>query len=369
MEKKIVKICFVIPSMNGGGAEKMMMNIMNYLDKNKYKIKLILFWNEGYNLKKLDKEVEIIDLKSNLNLFGLLKLVYILKKNKADIVLTSLGPLNALLSIFLFLFKSEKMIARETNVPSIINKIQILQGKRIYKIIDFLYKTTYKRYDLIIAQSDDMLNDLVDKYKFNSKKVVKINNLIDYDIVKKLSIEEVNIYDKNKINAVCIGRLNYQKGFDLLINQLKNIKDINIKVYFLGEGDLKEELINQAKELNILNKIEFLGFKSNPYKYLKKADIFLFPSRVEGFPNSLIEALACGVPAIANKSQGGIQEIIVSGMNGEIYDYVNDQNLEKIIQKVIKYNKNEIINDTIRKYSKNKILKLYQNNIENLLLK
>lgn len=361
----MVKICFVIPSMKGGGAEKMIMNIANYLDKRRYEVKVILFWNEGHNLDKLDKQIEIIDLKSNLNILGLLKLIWMLKVIECDLILTSLGPLNALISPFLYLFKNKKIIARETNVPSIIHKLQILKGKKIYRIIDVLYKYTYRNYDLIIAQSDDMKNDLIRNYKISEKKIIKINNLIDEKLIDSLIDEELN-YDKEKINILCIGRLSYQKGFDLLIKQLQYIKNLDLKVTILGDGEEKESLIKLAKDLHVIDKITFVGFDKNPFKFLKKTDVFLFPSRVEGFPNSLIEALACGVPAIASTSKGGINEIIKSEFNGEIYDFETEVNLEEVIKKVLKYNRKNIQDDTRKKYRKGSILKQYNVCLDNL---
>lgn len=155
-----------------------------------------------------------------------------------------------------------------------------------------------------------------------------------------------------------MGRLTQQKGYDLLVEQLKGV-DKNIVIYILGNGELKDKLIEKIYKYKLENNIKILPFDRNPYKYLAKSDFFILPSRVEGFPNALIEALGCGVPAIVNNCKGGINEIIIEGVNGKILDFNQDVDIAKNIREVIKYNRNWIIKDTFNRFNKEIILKKY----------
>lgn len=358
------KVCVIISSMESGGAEKMTMYVTNSLEKNNFNVSLILFKKKGENLKYINDEINIIDLNSTLGIKGILKLLKVLKQEKPDIVYTSLGPLNAVLSLFLFLFKKTKFIARETNIPSVINTMKKKEKNFYYIIINYLYELTYKNYDTIICQSDDMKKDLIVNYSIPQNKIIKINNLVDINRIEELS----NYKDKkigeyfstDKVYGIALGRLTEQKGFDLLIEKSKSLKNSNIVIYILGEGEQYKFLNNQIKNYGLENNVKLLGFKENPYLYLKRADFFVLPSRVEGFPNALIEALAVGLPAIVNNCKGGINEIIISEFNGEIIDFEDKNlNLEEIIKKVIKYDKDMIIQNTIDRFSKEKILDQY----------
>ncbi len=364
------RICIVMSSMIGGGAEKMVMYIVNQLIKDSKKdVTLLLFKKIGVNLAKIDNKVNIIELNSQLNIRGILRLIKVLKRLTPDIIFLSLGPLNAVFSLFLFLFRNSKVIARETNIPSIINKIK-MEKNRIYKIIDKLYKFSYKFYDLIIVQSDDMKKDLEINYGIPIQKIKKISNLVDFDLIQKSLAPkdkkcEKFFEDKEKIYGITMGRLTKQKGFDLLIERVKEIKSLNVKIYILGEGEEKEKLNEKILEYGINDKIEILSFDKNPFKYLKKADFFIFPSRVEGFPNSLIEALGTGLPAIVNDCKGGINEIIISGFNGEVIDFNKVGNdLEINLNKILKYNKEKIREDIRKRFNKEIILNKYLNEFQ-----
>lgn len=358
------KVCFLMATLEGNGAEKMVTyisnKVVNTIDSEVF---LILFRKKGENLDKLDLKIKIVDLNSDLNIAGILKLVLILKKISPNKIFISLGPLNAIFSLFLFLFKKSKVIARETNIPSIINKFKAKE-KNIYKLIDVLYKITYKYYDLIIVQSDDMREDLEKKYKIPPNKIKKINNLVDFELINKSFNSKdkhfLELFKEKKIYGIAMGRLTEQKGFDLLIERLKEVKKINIKIFILGRGEEKENLNKKIKKYEIEEKIEILEFDSNPFKYLKKADFFLLPSRVEGFPNSLIEALGVGLPAIVNNCKGGIKEIIISGFNGEIVDFTQkDLDLEKEIIKILQYDRLKIKGDIVKRFDKKIILNEY----------
>lgn len=238
---------------------------------------------------------------------------------------------------------------------------------KMYKIIDILYKTTYKFYDLIIVQSNDMKDDLINKYNILDRKIKKITNLVDFDLIKKSleekemeKNEELNLlFKEDKIYGISMGRLTEQKGFDILIERIKNVKKNNIMVYILGEGEEKENLENKIREYKLENMIKILPFDINPYKYLNKCHFYILPSRVEGFPNSLIEALGCGLPAIANNCLGGVNEIVIPNFNGEILDFNKDIDLGEKINKILRYKKDMIRQDILMKYNKEKILKEY----------
>ncbi|HIQ50620.1 MAG TPA: glycosyltransferase, partial [Nautiliaceae bacterium] len=112
---------------------------------------------------------------------------------------------------------------------------------------------------------------------------------------------------KNRFTFITIGRLESQKNHKLLINAIKNI---NANLWIIGDGHLKKELEDMIKNLKLQDKVKLLGRQSNPYKFLAKADAFVFSSNYEGFPNVLLEALACELPIISTDCKSGPREIL-----------------------------------------------------------
>src|SRR5690606_38180995 len=180
--------------------------------------------------------------------------------------------------------------ARETNVVS-------KHVKR--KEIRFFYKF-YNHFHCIIAQSDDMRKDLVENLNIKTKKIVKINNPVDFQLIesKLNSAGNEKLFSSEFKNVVAIGNLSSRKGFDLLLNVFTELKDKKIKLHIIGDGpDLEKLLIQKAR--SGLGNVEFVGVKKNPFPYLQQADLFILSSRYEGFPNVLLEAGACGTYALA----------------------------------------------------------------------
>jgi glycosyltransferase involved in cell wall biosynthesis len=130
------------------------------------------------------------------------------------------------------------------------------------------------------------------------------------------------------INIIAVGRLTYVKGFDILLKAFKivNNKIPNTYLTILGDGELKLELENQAKTLNINNNISFVGFENNPYPYFFYSDTYVLSSRWEGFPNTLLEALACNAKVVATDCKSGPREILKDNKYGILVpteDYVS----------------------------------------------
>lgn len=345
-------ILFILPDLNQGGAERVITTLCNELDRKKFCPKLVLFKKEGYYLNHLKDDVEIIELNVSRIRYSIFKIIPLIKKLKPEIVFTGWGEISAFLSPIISFFPKTKFITRETNVVS-----EHVKRKEIL----FFYRF-YNNFHQIIAQSDDMKNDLVDNFRISENKIVKINNPVDFDLINRLKIENITIgFDTSYKKIVAIGNLSPRKGFDLLLNVMNELKGEKIHLTILGDGAFKHELAQQKDELS-LNNVTFKGKVSNPFVYLKNADLFVLSSRYEGFPNVLLEAGACGTYSLANNCPGGINEIVQEGINAEIFPISDSKGFAKKIKEVLQENHSEeqIISSIHSRFSKEKIIQQYE---------
>ena len=345
-------ILFILPDLNQGGAERVITTLCNELDRKKFCPKLVLFKKEGYYLNHLKDDVEIIELNVSRIRYSIFKIIPLIKKLKPEIVFTGWGEISAFLSPIISFFPKTKFITRETNVVS-----EHVKRKEIL----FFYRF-YNNFHQIIAQSDDMKNDLVDNFRISENKIVKINNPVDFDLINRLKIENITIgFDTSYKKIVAIGNLSPRKGFDLLLNVMNELKGEKIHLTILGDGAFKHELAQQKDELS-LNNVTFKGKVSNPFVYLKNADLFVLSSRYEGFPNVLLEAGACGTYSLANNCPGGINEIVQEGINAEIFPISDSKGFAKKIKEVLQENHSEeqIIESIHSRFSKEKIIQQYE---------
>lgn len=349
-------ILFILPDLNMGGAERIITLLINNLDKNKFTPKLLLIRKEGYYLELLDKNIEIIDIKTSRIRNAFFPIVKVLRTLKPDIVFGGWGEVSAYLAPIIPFFPKIRFIARETNIVS-----QHVTRPEIR----FFYRF-YNNFDTVIAQSDDMKYDLINNLKIHEKKIIKINNPVDVDAVEAKSLEPMNFpFFKGFKNVVAIGNLSYRKGFENLLKVFSYLKKENIFLYIIGEGDDKEKLIELKDSLQIKN-VKFLGKITNPYPYLKNADLFILSSRYEGFPNVLLEAGATGTFSLANNCKGGINEIIEENVNGKIISIEDHKNFAEEIKITLskKYDKNRIKNSIKNRFSKDKIIHQYEKILE-----
>ncbi|RRT87402.1 glycosyltransferase [Empedobacter falsenii] len=345
-------ILFILPDLNQGGAERVITTLCNELDRTKFCPKLVLFKKEGYYLNHLKDDVEIIELKVSRIRYSIFKIIPLIKKLKPEIVFTGWGEISAFLSPIISLFPKTKFITRETNVVS-------KHVKR--KEILFFYRF-YNNFHQIIAQSDDMKNDLIENFRISENKIVKINNPVDFDLINRLKIESVNVgFNMSYKNIVAIGNLSPRKGFDLLLNVMNELKGENIHLTILGDGAFKDELAQQKDELG-LNNVTLKGKVSNPFVYLKNADLFVLSSRYEGFPNVLLEAGACGTYSLTNNCPGGINEIVQEGINAEIFPIENSKGFAEKMKEILNqsHDKEKIVKSIYSRFSKEIIISKYE---------
>ncbi|KMQ64893.1 glycosyl transferase family 1 [Chryseobacterium angstadtii] len=359
---KKISVIFILPDLETGGAERIVTTIANHLSRDRFDPKILLLRKQGGYLNFVKKDVEIIDINTERIRHSLKPILGEIYRRKPDIVFSGFGEVNAYLALFIKLFPRTKFIARETNVVT-----QHVTRKEIKFFYNF-----YNNYQKIIAQSDDMMHDLIDNFNIKKKKIVKINNPVDFDFINEKLAGSVrpDCFKYNYKHVVAIGNLSARKGFDNLLKVFSRLKNENILLHILGDGKDKEVLL-QMKDFLGLKNVIFHGRHDNPYQFLKYADLFILSSRYEGFPNVLLEAGACGTYSLANHCPGGINEIIQYQVNGEISNIEDYDGFSQRIMTVLQesHNRDAIKNSIKSRFSKDIILNKYEKLLIDLMMK
>ncbi len=203
-----------------------------------------------------------------------------------------------------------------------------------YKDLVYRYKKYYDKYDHIFAVSKDSANDFIKLFpEIKNKISVFYNSIYDKDIqLKSLEYEVFNDQYRG-IRIVTVGRLCKEKGYDIAIKVTKRLLDegYDIKWYCIGEGEERNYLKNEIRKNNIEDSFILLGNKANPYPYIQKSDIYVQPSRTEGYCITLAEARCLHKPIISTNFMGAKEQIIdrktgvlVSCNEKEIYNSIKE---------------------------------------------
>lgn len=328
----MAKIAFLINNMAGGGAERVVSILLNNLSRENREFFLIVLEDKFYY--NIPSDVKVIKLNSKF--FGFLKLKKIIKENNIDLVFSFLGRSNYT-NILAKLFGSKHGVY----INERINSSRMHLGINFKATLNrFLTKRLYREADLVFSNSLGTANSLKQEFNVSLDKIKVIYNPIDLEKIQnfcqdKLEPKYQEIF-KNPV-IINIGRLTKQKGQKCLIRAFKIVADQipKIKLVILGEGELEKDLKNLVKELGLDNDVFFLGWQKNPFKFLARAKVFVLSSLWEGLPNTLIEALACGVPAISTDCPSGPDEIIENGKNGILVPIKDEKSLSRAIIKIL----------------------------------
>lgn len=333
------KIAIFQADLTIGGIEKSLINLLNNLEEDKYDIDLYLL-NAGDFSSLLPKYVKVIKLKKRAFLtqfinFNLLYKFYNLKLklNEYDIAIDFNGY-NNICSLGALKVHSKKKIIWLHNDIKVKYKYEWK-----YRVLYHFFKDKFKYFDLVVGVSNGAIESFKEVQKNIPCKVIP--NYINTEEIIRLSQEKINFeVDKKKINFVCLGRLHYQKGYDLLLPIIKELvyerKDFHL--YFIGDGKRRTDLEKQVLNLGLKDYITFLGAKKNPYAYLSKMDALIFSSRYEGQGMVVLEAKCLGLDVIMPKHLEKYVEGL-KGVNNILDALVKTKKKEKKINKLDDYNK------------------------------
>jgi glycosyltransferase involved in cell wall biosynthesis len=249
--------------------------------------------------------------------FSILAIPFLARKiiiHKPDYILTGLvGFIPILLKLFF-----RRLI--------VINSIQGYPRFNIFRKL--IWKFFYKRSDCLLTMTNKTKKMIEDRIGIENKKILVVENPVISKDIKRLSLESIDADEqfifKKKVYCA-IGRLTVQKNFFELLEGLKKYSkevDNDFNLVILGDGELKKDLITYIQKNN-LNNFYLLGFKSNPYKYLSRSDLYISTSLWEEPGHTLIESGYLNVPVLTSNCPNGPDEIIINGYNGLKYDLGN----------------------------------------------
>ncbi len=314
MDKK-AHILLAIASLQGGGAERVLSEIGNHLVENNYEVSLLTMIDNQDDVYKLHPKIQRIRVNLNwasFNIFdaiiGFWRIRKAIRHANPDLVISFMHSVNIRILLALVF----------TKIPIIISERIDPNYYTTHIILKLLRRLTYPNAKKLVVQTRSV--EKWAKTWLNNEKIHYIPNAIR-------NIPNNNFND-NKI-VLAVGRLHFQKGFDMLITAFaqSELPKNNWQLKIVGEGDQRQFLHELIAKNTMQDKIILEGWQNNPIKFYQQASIFVLSSRFEGFPNALIEAMQCQVASIAFDCPSGPSEIIHTMQNGILCQNGNIQQL------------------------------------------
>lgn len=334
-----VKVLLLLSSLHGGGAERVAVHLLNKLDPARYDVKMGLLRAAGPYLDQADQSRIVVapDGEERFNYDGPNSAQYSVGKvlssavraplairrmiadTRPDVVMSFLKGTNLLAWLALMGMGRDrpKWIAREGN--NVVAVIDEETPNAFYAWLSTaLTRRAYRRADAVLANSSDMASGLVRDLGLDPAKMRMINNPIDLAGIERATAEPAPGVP-NRPFILTAGRLEYQKAHDVLLRAYaaSGIWRSHALV-ILGKGSRLDALHRLASRLGVAEHVRFIGFAANPYAWMARADLFVLPSRWEGFPTAAAEAMACGTPLLLADCSFGPRDVIEPGVSGEL---------------------------------------------------
>lgn len=368
MKNHQARVAFFIPSLAGGGAERVAVNLTGELSKRGIKVDLVLGEAEGIFLSEMQKGVHIVDLKAKRVLYALPKLICYLKKNRPDFMISSLSHSNiiAVLAVKLSGTKT-KILVKEDSTLSLASSNSLIKDW----FVRFLARLFYPMADAIVAVSNGVKEDLVQNFHISPNKIKVIYNpVINNEIFEKAKEPVLHPWFTSKSTPIIIavGRLTKPKDFKTLIKAFYLVrKEMEVNIAILGEGEERQHLEELSKELGVSEYVYMPGFVDNPYKYMSRSDIFVLSSIYEGFANVLVEAMALGLPIVSTDCKSGPREILENGKYGKLVPIGNFEKLAQVIIETLNSDYNPVSGiERAKQFSVDNAVNYYLDIIENV---
>jgi len=311
-------VALFMPSLRGGGAERVMLDLARGMAKRGYVVDLVVLNRIGEVTTDVGRGVKVVDLHRTRAAVALPALISYLRRRRPPVMLSTLEHINVLAVIATKLVGGIRLVIREANTPSEDLGRQELKGR----FVRMAMRTTYGAAAGIIAVSQGVARSLSETLRLDPARIQVIASPVITDRLRE-GVKEPPAHpwfsDGGEPVILGVGRLVEQKGFDTLLRAFAKARQgVPSRLVIFGEGTLREELTNLAAQLGVADSFQLPGFDPNPFTYMSSCDLFVLSSRWEGLPNVLIQAMAAGAKVVATDCPSGPNEVLDGGELGAL---------------------------------------------------
>lgn len=351
-------VLFYLPNLKAGGAQRVILNILKYLDREK-KLRLILLLGEkeGVLINEIPYSVPVHYLDKSSGVLAIPSFISFCRQFKPKVIFTTLSVTASFSKPFLT--GEVKVINRLGNTIGA-EKEMIANAIRRYIYVKVNHAMGYLS-DVTIFQCNYMKQDYISTTGF-----IPLGSRVIYNPVNTKHIEELANESLNtSFDYVAVGRLQKQKDYRTLLKacSLLKLKYKDFTLAILGEGEQKEDLEAYIQAQDLSENVFLIGHQSNPYKYMKTAKYLVSSSLYEGFSNVIVEALCLGTPVLATNCPGANAEVLTNGKNAYLCNVADPNDLASTLERGLKnhklFNRDKIKKDAISKYDIEKIAASY----------
>jgi glycosyltransferase involved in cell wall biosynthesis len=318
------KVCFVLPSLHGGGAERAAVHILNALDPTVWDRSMYLFCREGAYLDAVDGGIVLSsgDVSSRVGRWTALRRHF--AATRPDLIVSFLSYLSVLSAASAARIGARVIFNQQTPISAFLTD-QDYHWRRPWhrRVFSWASRYGYRKADAIVATSAGVADDLAAAFSVPAGHIHVIHNPIDLDAIAAAAGEATDPEHASAWQTpviVAAGRLADAKNYPLLIEAVALLRArLPVQLIILGTGDREASLRALVAEKQMERVVTFAGFQRNPWRYIARADVFALSSRYEGFGNVIVEAMACGVPVVTTSSPG-TREIVADGLDGLLVD-------------------------------------------------
>lgn len=331
-----VRVAFFLPDLLGGGAQRVVCNLVNSLGETEWEVDLVLGRRTGELVGAVSDAVRVVDLDAGrvpgVGVASCIpEFVSYLNDRDPDVLLSALMYANAITVVAAELSRSDASV-----LPTEHTTFGMQEALKDRVVIE-IARRTYPRSEQVVAVSGGVERALFDETPLDEEDVTVVYNPVVGPELYEQADEPVSHpwFESAATDVILgVGRLEPAKNFSGLLRSFALVADERdeVRLLILGEGSERSDLRDLAERLGVADRVELPGYVENPYKYMQRASVFALSSVREGLPTVLVEAMACGCPVVSTDCPNGPSEILADGEYGPLVPTEDDEALARAIE-------------------------------------
>lgn len=333
-QSTVPRLAIFLPSLEGGGAERVYINLANQFVASGVPVDMVLAWARGPYLPELDARIRVIDLGVTSKLQTIPALARYLRRDPPQVLLSAMDIANV---VALLARRLSRRSVRVVVSCHIHQSLQAKHGRRLHdRALPWLARLLYPGADRIVAVSRGVAEDLAKSLKRPIERIDVIYNPIAVDKVRAQAAARTGhpwLREGEPPVLLSVGRLTPQKDHPTLFRAVAKVRrNRAVRLIVLGEGPERAALEQLADQIGISGILAMPGFVDNPFAYMRQARLFVLSSRWEGFGLVIVEAMACGCPVLSTDCPSGPAEVLEGGKFGRLTPVGDVDAMERAIE-------------------------------------